>query len=789
MPQRTRGRSIARCLSLLLPMGVVAASLFAGCSTKSDDGSEDAEANACLSNRQFFERKVWGAFMSQKCAKCHTPDGEANADKATDMVVQSASYPGFLDTNLAQLSIVARTDVDGQSKLLQKPLGKLAHGGGVQLTEDSAEYAALVEMTARLKSGTDPCPGSAVAALPAIQLLDGPSTLRKVTIDLGGRLPTDDALAAVAKPGAEGDAALDAQLDALMTEEVFYDRLREMFNDLLLTDRFLEYGGAMVDAIDDKKLYPGLTPYKNGCDTDECKAFRYQINRGIAREPLELIRYVVRNDRPFTEILTASYALVNPYMAKAYGVDPGFSNPADPNEYKEAQVSLGTGIAVPHAGLLSTPAFLNRWPTTPTNRSRGRARRVFSFFLATDILKIAERPVDASSITQVEIPTMNSSACTTCHRVIDPVAGGFRGYDPNSYEDFDPNKEYDSEHHKWYADMFPPGYAGADMPSDAYSKGLPWLAQQLTTDPRFVISAVNTVYTGLTGHKPLAYPTDPAAPDYGAKLTAWGAQDAFFRTVGEEFKQSNFNIKVVFKALLKSPYYRAAGVAGDVPADQQAVLADVGTGRFLTPEVLNRKITAITGAPWRKQYEWNKQHDWLAEDFVLLYGGTDSNNAPVRLTDPNGIAASVAWRMANEVACHITAYDFTKPKDQRRFFPMVEANEQPELAGHPVDGSIASIRANLVHMYKLFLGQTLDPADPEIERALQLYVETFRELQAAGKEDIEYECQGRIDPASTVDPPTELPKDQQITKDKNFTIRSWMAVTTYLLLDWKFLYQ
>jgi hypothetical protein len=29
----------------------------------------------------------------------------------------------------------------------------------------------------------------------------------------------------------------------------------------------------------------------------------------------------------------------------------------------------------------------------------------------------------------------------------------------------------------------------------------------------------------------------------------------------------------------------------------------------------------------------------------------------------------------------------------------------------------------------------------------------------------------------------------QITKDPNFTIRAWMAVTTYMLSDWRFLYE
>ena len=44
----------------------------------------------------------------------------------------------------------------------------------------------------------------------------------------------------------------------------------------------------------------------------------------VAREALELIAHVVREDRPFTEILTADYTLVNPDVgAGLRGAGPG----------------------------------------------------------------------------------------------------------------------------------------------------------------------------------------------------------------------------------------------------------------------------------------------------------------------------------------------------------------------------------------------------------------------------------------------------------------------------------
>ena len=35
----------------------------------------------------------------------------------------------------------------------------------------------------------------------------------------------------------------------------------------------------------------------------------------------------------------------------------------------------------------------------------------------------------------------------------------------------------------------------------------------------------------------------------------------------------------------------------------------------------------------------------------------------------------------------------------------------------------------------------------------------------------------------------DLPQDQVIDSDRNYTIRAWMAVMTYMLSDWKYLYE
>jgi hypothetical protein len=755
---------------------LAAVALSGGASCKGGSGD-------CQSTRAFFEQQVWSAFMSTTCGKCHTPDGTAVADSNAKFVIQPSSYPGFIDANLANITMVANIQFQGTPEILLKPLGQDNHGGGVVLQAGSPEYQALQELVTRVTSTNgDACPEVPNTTLSDVTVADGPTTLRRAAIDLCGRLPTAAESTAVATGG---DTTLDAAVDELMTEPAFYVRLREMFNDVLLTDEFLEYNGRAID-FTDTNVYPAMGPYRTQGTPQYTSPLLPLINQALAREPLDLIAYIVQNGKPFTDVVAGTYTVVNPFSAIAYGLDKTitFKDPTNYNEFYQAQVTAtipgqngmaSTTVAIPHAGVLSTPAFLNRWTTTPTNIDRGRARRIFQFFLATDVLKIATRPVDATTVTALEDPTRNSSLCNVCHKVIDPVAGGFRGYDDNTYEDYNPATP-------WHDNIYPPGFGATNMDASYYTKALQWLGPQVAADPRFPISAVQTVLQGMTGHTPLAYPPDSTDPNFATELAAWSAQDAFIRDTATAFTNGNSDLRLVFKAVIKSPYYR--GISAPAGTDP-GLLANVGAARLLTPEILNRKIAAVMGYRWRKPYDWMNPHDWLLEDYNILYGGIDSDSTITRLTVPNGIISSVANRFGNEAACAVTAWDFTKDKSSRTFFPQIDLTEVPESAGHTVDGSVADIKANIQYLHQYLLSETLDVTDPEIERTYQLFLDTWHELSQAGDTSLAYNCQGQWNPNDG----TSLAKTVQITDDKNYTLRSWMAVMTYLLSDYKFLFE
>jgi hypothetical protein len=751
-------------------------------------GASCKSSNDCQSTRTFFEQQVWSAFMSTTCTKCHTPDGTAVADSNAKFVLQTSSYPGFIDANLANLTMVAAIQNNGTSELLLKPIGQLSHTGGTVIQPGGTEIKALTELVQRLSNG-DSCTEGPNSTLQSVTLADGPTTLRRAAIDLAGRLPTAAEKASVT---AGGDAALDAALDQLMTEDAFFNRVREIFNDQLLTDQYLNDSGSLINR-EDGSFYTNLQSYTDQMGANYMSPDKPMINYAMAREPLDLIAYVVKSGKPFTDVVAAPYAVVNPFLAKAYGLDKSisFKDSTNYNEFHEAQVTatLTTQnnnmtqtmpLPIPHAGVISTPAFLNRWPTTPTNRSRGRARRLFQFFLATDVLQIATRPVDATKVATLEDPTRNSTLCNVCHKVIDPVAGGFRGYkEDGDYQDLNPTDP-------WHDDMYAPGFGTSLMDSASYPKALQWLGPQIAQDPRFAISATHAVYQAMTGHAPLPYPADSSDPAFSTKLAAWESQDAFMRDTASAFSSNNFDLKVIFKQVIKSPYYRAVSAPADMDPN---VLADVGTGRLLTPEMFNRKIKAILGYRWRQNYDmenpWERPHDWLLQDYMILYGGIDSESTITRLTKPNGIIGAVASRFANEMACAVTAFDFTKPKASRTLFNQVELAEVPESSGHTVDGSVTDIKATIQYLHEYLLDEKLDISDPEIERTYQLFLDTWHELSQAGNTGVPNDCQGQWDLATG----KNLPMNQQITDDKNFTLRSWLAVMTYLLSDYKFLHE
>lgn len=735
-----------------------------------DEGPDEREGmslvgpGTCVDTDEFFKEKIWTPVLSKKCIGCHNPTGVAGN---TDLVLQMSDYPGYLEVNQQTVANVARLEIDGMPLLLAKPGAKVEHGGGLQLPDDSDEYALLAEMIERFQAPTH-CQHDADIErfFDGVVQLDEEGTLRKATFLLASRMPTAEELDAVRGQGID---ALDAVLDVVLKEEAFFVRAKEIVNDMIHTDAF-RIGDDAVETVDDD-TFPTAFWYEDIEDDATRNDMRKRTNDAIAREPLEIVAHVLRNERPFTEVFTADYTIINPYSARSYGIDLGaFADPNDENERIP-----WTFEQLDQAGLLTTSVFLSRYPSTPTNRNRARARFVYKFFLATDVLRLAARPLDATQI-QSHNPTLNVAACNVCHNNLDPVAGAFQNWDDDG--------RYRPMSEGWYGDMVAPGFGDEELPYEEAPRALSWLADRMIQDPKLSLAMVHLVYTGLTGQAPLEEPMELEDVDYLARIRAFEAQDYVFKEIAEQFVASGFELRTIVKAIVKTHYFRAVSTTQDLDEQRTLELADMGTARLLPPEALHRRLEATLGVGWKK----NGVNTLLSGDyFKFFYGGIDSVSVTERLTEMNGVMANVAERMSNEMACTMTAFDFSRPVEERVLFPEVEPTMLP---GDP--GAEDAIRQNLVYMHDHLLGEALAPGDPEIDRSYALFEAVWDDGQAglmlpegAYPTALPGPCRATVDPITG----EALPAERQITEDPDYVVRAWMAVTAYMLGDFRFLYE
>ncbi len=735
-----------------------------------DDDDTTGDPADCYSTRDFFVDKVWAPMMSMSCVQCHDPTGIA-AEKGAKFQLLSAVYPGFIETNLEHIKSLAGYEYAGEPLMLAKPTGKVDHAGGIVLSEDSELYDNLAELLVQLDDPIE-CPTAPPgAAFPDVTMLTPSETLRKAALHLLGRLPTAEEEAAVADGG---EPALAAALDAFMLEDAFYERLAELFNDTFFTDFYIPGNRAVQTLQSGTPDFPNVTKYfdtENPIPADQ----KLRVARAVAREPLLLLQYIVRNELPFTDIVLANYTVFTPDSAWLYGVDARFNNPDDPNELQPGVLKVtrnGNEMPFPHAGILTSPMWLNRFPTTPTNRNRHRASMIYDQFLATDVLALASQAIDPAAGSDFANATRDAPECAKCHRTIDPIAGGFQMFNQN-------NQEYLLEKPAWFAEMFAPGWGNELMPTSEFPTAVQWIAKRVASDPRFALSATYHVLSGLTGHRPLAYPTNTQDPNFKQLLVAWEVQDQFLRAAADNFVQANYNLKVVFREIIMGPYYRAKNLAQAPNAIRRAELSQVGTGRLSTPELLNRKVLAITGVRWRTSFT---AADLLLTDFNILYGGIDSFDITQRLGDINQVMASITSRMAVQVGCVATAYDFTKLPEDRLLFPMVEFDSTPELDEQ-------AIRNNIAYLHYRILGETVAPDSQTVDATYKLYTDTWEQGVANLADETESaslgSCQATRNPLTNED----LPEEDRITTDPTYGIRAWQAVIIYLLSDFNFLYE
>lgn len=708
---------------------------------------------------------------NEQCANCHAPDG--NGTSAGTSLVGCATCG-----DLAELtSLIERT----------MPIGNPASCSGT-CASDTAEYIFYAFNVQDIEEAD-------VTSMD-IQLEDAEVTLRRASLQLSGALPTATALAA----SEVSEEALSAALDGVLSTDMFYEILLEIFNKKFLTDKYLTAisgRGSMLDLLDEAD-YPNKLWYKQFSSDAMMLCSLDNVNDAIAKEPLELVRHIATNDLPATELVTADYTMVNWYSMKSYGaelvnasdsfrvIDHAVCSDGDEAVYYDPSHFLPARIThdlefeaggILHAGVLTMPAFLNRYPTTETNVNRHRARTVYDYFLDTDIMAINGAGDGAMNGVGVgDIPTMNDPTCFICHNVMDPVSSLFQNWTATGRY-IRANRNDDNV---WDTDtILAPGFNGEQFEGGSSgaigSEGmLQWLGQALVDDSRYQRAIVKIVYEGLFGQDLLLSPSDTSTE---AEKEAFNQQRRWINELSASLVENDWNLKVVVKAMLMSPYYRATSF----DAVDGGIVGHLGASQRLSPLALQRKLKATLGFAWDEFWSMDSQ---------LMYGGINSDDVTEALNEPSGLADALHQRMAVEMGCRATSYDFALESEQRKLFPNIEYDMLPfdPVEETPLSENIAAIKTTIADLHWSLYGLTVDVNSEEVNEAYDLYYRVLLHHRDS-KPGRYLSCRARAEYLADGSQGDVFPDEQKLEFDSNYNVHAWTAVMVYLLSDFRFIYE
>ena len=837
-----------QCLGFFV---IFAGALLTACGESSSDGitvvqePESATPDTprdtqCQTDLAFMQAQAWPQVLSQ-CATCHNAGGLAGTTEfllANSASEASQNWALTLDYEAANSGL-----------LLKKAMANgVTHSGGRIINNGSSNHEIFIEMLERFRQPISQCDSDDDPAAPTSSI--DPSQLRsllqqapadviyrKLALLISGELPSDAQLAAIT------DNNLKANVRALMAGDEFEQFLMNGANDQLLTMKWASDRTSGLSALNSEYFYPQINSriapleqqVQNLQDTGAAQAdidvaqrllwrTRTQTNLALAQEPLRLIVHVAKNERPYSEVLTADYILVNPYTNAVFDTGLSFTNPDDANDWQPAQINQGyrNGGDLPHAGILTSPMFLARYPSTDTNRNRARARWSYYFFLGLDIEGLATRPMNSDSLMDVENPTLNNPDCAVCHEIMDPVAGAFQNWGndgqfrdqcgwfrnetPPEYgawlcdqdalpwlgykENFNPYVEGDL----WYRDMRSPGFNGALLPSSQKHNSLAWLANEMSNDNRFAKGTVEFWFKGLFGREPTPLPSssntsNTSDPVFDGLVAAHQLDQLYIEEFASSFANGTagtsshgaFNLKDLLVDMLVSPLMQSNGVNTDLTATQQSGLSQTGAGRLLTPEQLNRKLSVLLGTTWG--HIWDANRNQLLEDFYAFYGGIDSDGVTDRNTQLNALMATVVERFTGEMSCRLVIDDYEKPTNQRTLFPFTQISDTPDTSTGQ-----SNIKNNIEHLIKHLWGAN-NVNDEEINAAYDLFV-ALRNERINNNATTYLATNADSELTDVHDEFCQLDWDNEaaLRMDSNQVVRPWMGLMLYLLSDYHVLY-
>jgi hypothetical protein len=556
--------------------------------------------------------------------------------------------------------------------------------------------AAEVSAPAAVKPVTVAAPLRALAPASELELLTPEAHLLRVAVALRGARPTAAELAAVrADP-----SAIAGIVDGYLAAPEFGALVRDVWNEALLL---------RVDI--NRFVLPAVGPLAE-------RGSEAEYLRDVSEEPLRLIEYVAVNDRPFSEIVTADYAIASELSIAVWGATPMTADAGARLPAGWQKVAWDSGQ--PMAGILSSGALWLRHPSNGTNNHRGQAEVVSEALLCSGFL---ERDVplfnniDLSNEEVVKTALTTDPGCVSCHQTLDPLASHFFGFPraaPGTVRKaYGPGGECVNpergacyplgEYREKLAGQWRKKTGRAPNFFGLPSQDLRTLAAQIAEDPRFSMCAARRFYGYLMQVDPDDLPDASAA----------ALQDVFIA--------GGLQVKPLVKAIVLSDDFRAVGArAGSAAAGL--------VGRKTTrPEQLGRLVADLTGFTWtatpgaggKGKGKAGKGNDYgevalLGSDrfgYRAMAGGVEG----FQVTEPsfayNPTRMLVLQTLAAEAAAFVVEQDFAAAQGKRRLLREIEEAE----TGAP------AVRAQIAALYERVLGERVSAESAEVDAAHALF--------------------------------------------------------------------